>query len=173
MLTQFREDTRGAAAVEFALCSMMLVVGLMNAVDVGYYGYTRMQVESAAQVGAQMAWKTCSSNSMLPATQNCSGLTTAITAAVQSTSLGTAVTLASGYPTEGYYCANSSNQLVSVGSLSSRPANCSSQSQSGTTPGDYIQVQVTYQYKSMFPGITIINSVAPTTISKTTWMRLG
>ena len=105
-----RGETRATAAIEFAGTAALLSVGLLNAVDVGYYMYRRMEVENAAQVAAQAAWKTCT-QSMLPATQNCPGLNTAITAAMHSTSLGTAVGLASGYPAEGYYCVSSSNAL--------------------------------------------------------------
>src|SRR6202043_3777987 len=98
-------DTHGTAAIEFALSAMFLVAGLLNAVDMGYYEYRRMEVENAAEVGAQAAWKTCyDQSSMLPATQKCPGLNAAITTAIQSTSLGSAVSSASGYPLEGYYC---------------------------------------------------------------------
>jgi Flp pilus assembly protein TadG len=168
-----RHDTRATAAIEFAGAAMMLSVGLLNAVDIGYYMYRRMEVENAAHAGAQAAWKICSSQSMLPATQNCSGLNTAITAAIQSTSLGTAVGLASGYPTEGYYCVNASNALQSVGSLSSKPANCSAAGNSGATPGDYIQVRVTFAFTSLFPGITVMSGLSTSSITMTSWMRLG
>src|ERR1700756_2430202 len=119
-------DRGGGAAVEFALASLLLVLAVLNAIDFGYYMYQRMEVEYAAQVGAQAAWKTCyDTSSMLPATQNCTGLNNAITAAVQATSLGTNLSLQSGYPAEGYYCATSSGALQAVGSLASKPANCS------------------------------------------------
>ena len=106
----WRSDARASAAIEFAGTAALLSVGLLNAVDIGYYMYKRMEVENAAQMAAQAAWKTCT-QSMLPATQNCAGLSTAITAAIHSTSLGTAVALTAGYPAEGYYCANASNAL--------------------------------------------------------------
>jgi len=151
----------------------LLVIGLLNAVDVGYYIHKRMEVENAAQVGAQAAWKTCNDQkSMLPATENCAGLTNAITAAIQSTSLGTAVSLASGYPTEGYYCVDSSNALQSVGTLSNKPPNCSATGNSKTSPGDYIQVQATYQYAPLFK-ITVMHVWGITSITMTSWMRLG
>ena len=74
------------------------------------------------KVGAQTAWKTCNTTNLLPATQNCTtsngaaaNLNAAVTTAIQSTSLGTLATLASGYPAEGYYCVNSSGALESVG----------------------------------------------------------
>jgi len=110
---------------------------------------------------------------MLPATQNCSGLNTAIAAAIHSTSLGTAVGLASGYPAEGYYCVNGSNALQSVGSLSSRPADCSAAGNVSATPGDYIQVRVNYSYAPLFPGITVMSATGISSITMTSWMRLG
>src|SRR5262245_14345999 len=119
-------DARGVAGIEFSICALVLAIGLLNAIDVGFYLYRRMQVEIAAQAGAQAAWKTCNDqNTMLPATKNCSGLNDAITAAIQSTSLGSMVSLAAGSPTEGYYCAGSASVLQSVGTLSSKPADCS------------------------------------------------
>ena len=64
-----RADTSGAAASEFALLAISLVLGLLNAVDMGRYEYQRLQVENAAQAGAQAAWHTCNDpSSMLPAT---------------------------------------------------------------------------------------------------------
>jgi Flp pilus assembly protein TadG len=106
-LDRFGADAKGLAAVDFAITGTMLVFGLLNAVDLGYYIYRRMEVENAADAGAQAVMKTCDQNS-LPATTNCSGLNAAITSAIHNTSLGTAVSLALGYPTEGYYCTNSS-----------------------------------------------------------------
>jgi Flp pilus assembly protein TadG len=174
ILRVLSRDTRGTAAVEFALSGILLTVGLINAVDVGFYLYRRMEVENAAQVATQAAWKACSDQtSMLPATQNCSGLNNAITASLQSTSLGSAVLLASGYPTEGYYCVNSSNALQSVGSLSSRPVDCSAAGNPSAQPGDYIQVGATYPYAPLFPGISVMSRWGVTSISMTSWMRLG
>src|SRR6202051_5025156 len=144
-LQLFGQDAGGVAAVEFAIAATLIMVGILNAVDVGIYEYRRMQVENAAQVGAQAAWKACYDTSgMLPATRKCSGLNDAITAAIQSTSLGTAVSLSPGYPTEGYYCVNTSGVLQLVGGLSNRPTDCSAAGNSSANPGDYLQVGVTY-----------------------------
>lgn len=172
-LRSFHRDLRATAAIEFAGVAMLLAVGVLNAVDLGYYMYRRMEVENAAEVGAQAAWKTCYDQStMLPATTKCSGLNAAITTAIQSTSLGTAVALASGYPTEGYYCVNTSNALQSVGSLSAKPSDCSAAGNSNTSPGDYIQVGVTFNYAPLF-GITVMSAWGVTSISMTSWMLLG
>jgi Flp pilus assembly protein TadG len=172
-LSSLRRDARGTAAIEFAGAGLLLALGLLNAVDFGYYMYQRMEVENAAQVGAQAAWKICSQMSMLPATQNCSGLNTAITTAVRSTTLGSSVNLASGYPTEGYYCANASNQMQLVGSVtSSEPTDCSAAGNANTSPGDYLQIRVTFAYAPMF-GITVMGLSGITSISTTSWMRLS
>jgi Flp pilus assembly protein TadG len=173
-LPPFCRDTRGVAAVEFSIAAMMMIVGILNGVDVGLYEYRRMQVENAAQVGAQAAWKVCyDTSSMLPAMTNCARLNDAITAAIQSTSLGTAVSLTSGYPQEGYYCPNSSGVLQSVGDLSNKPANCSAAGNSSATPGDYIQVGVTYNYAPLFSNLTVMGAWGISSISKISWMRLG
>jgi Flp pilus assembly protein TadG len=172
-MRHFCRESRGTAAIEFAAGALVLILGILNAVDLGLYEYKRMEVENAAQVGAQAAWKTCyDTSSMLPATVNCSGLNTAITAAIQSTSLGASVSLVSGYPTEGYYCANSSGALQSVGSLSNKPTNCSAAGNSNVGPGDYIQVAVTYAYAPLFP-MSVTTAWGVTSINMTSWMRLG
>jgi uncharacterized membrane protein len=173
-LQQLRDDRRGVAAVEFASAAMFLVLGLLNAIDVGYYTYQRMEVENAAQVGAQAAWNTCYDPTyMLPATKNCSGLNAAIASAIQSTSRGSAVSLESGYPAEGYYCADSAGVLQSVGNLSSKPANCSAAGNANVAPGDYVQVGVTLSYAPLFPGVSVMSVWGISSISMTSWMRLG
>jgi Flp pilus assembly protein TadG len=166
--------TQGTAAIEFAGAAIFLVTGLLNAVDLGFYVYRRMEVENAAQVGAQTAWSICKDiSTMLPATQKCVGLNAAITTAIQSTSLGNAVSLATGFPTEGYYCINSSGTMQSVGSLSSKPLDCTAAGNPSTSPGDYIQVGVTFTYAPLFPGVTVMSAWGITSINKTSWMRLG
>jgi Flp pilus assembly protein TadG len=176
-LRQFGVATRGVAGIEFAIIGPMLALGLVNAVDVGYYAYQGMEVWNAAEVGAQAAWNTCNDvppnykgTTNLPATQNCPVLNATITTAIQSTSLGTKVSLASGYPAEAYYCVNGSNALQLQGSVSSPPTTCST----GAAPGDYLQVGVTYPYKPLFPGLISVMSVSGvTSITKTSWMRLS
>lgn len=167
-LRAFGREEGGLAAIEFALIAGTLSVGLLNAVDVGVYAFKRMEVENAAQMGVQAAWKTCDS-SHIPATTACPSMSAAVTQAVQATSLGTSVTVAS--TTEGYYCVNSTGSLVYVSAVSSKPTSCSSVG--GTaSPADYIVVQDTYTYAPIFPGVTVASTFS-TTLSKTTYMRLG
>jgi Flp pilus assembly protein TadG len=164
-------DQRGVAAVEFGLFAIFLAVALANVTDTSIYIYQRMQVENATQVAVQAAWKACDP-SQLPATTKCTGLTTALQNAIQSTSLGANITLVAGSPSEGYYCVNSSNALQRVSDVSSRPADCTAAGTPSLQPGDYIQVQTTFTYAPLFPGLSV-SSTFPTPINRTAMMRLG
>ncbi|HEX2633019.1 MAG TPA: TadE/TadG family type IV pilus assembly protein [Bradyrhizobium sp.] len=164
-------DQRGVAAVEFGLFAIFLAVALANVTDTSIYIYQRMQVENATQVAVQAAWKACDP-SQLPATTKCTGLTTALQNAIQSTSLGASITLVAGSPSEGYYCVNSSNALQRVSDVSSKPADCTAAGTPSLQPGDYIQVQTTFTYAPLFPGLSV-SSTFPTPINRTAMMRLG
>lgn len=137
-------ENSGTAAIEFALVSLILVTLLLNVVDFGFLIWDKMEVDNAAEMGAQAAYNTCSTG-IIPATTNCATLNTVVTTAIQSTSLSNAVSLASGYPSENYYCL-SGTSLQNVGNYSSPPSDCSATGNPGAKPGDYITVQVTYSY---------------------------
>jgi len=131
---------------------------LVNLFDFSSLIWATMQTDYAAQMGAQAALKTCAGGT-LPAISNCTGLSTAINTAIHGTSLGSAVSLASGYPTETYYCV-SGTSLQSVGSYSSPPSpfDCSAAGNSGVIPGDYVVVQVNYSYNPTFSGLSLASS---------------
>lgn len=167
-----RSDQRGTSAIEFSFFAGLLSLAMLNITDVSIYLYKRMELENAAQMGAQAAWKTCDpNNNQVPATTNCPGLTTAITNAVHSTSLGTSVSLQSGSPAEGYYCVNSSGALQYVSAVSSKPADCTAAGMPSLQPGDYIQIAATFAYAPLFPGITVAGNFA-SPITKTAMIRL-
>jgi Flp pilus assembly protein TadG len=163
-------DHRGVAAIEFGFFAVFLSLALANVADVSIYIVQRMQVENATQVAAQAALKTCSTK--LPATTNCSALSTAMQNALQSTSLGAGVAFVTGFPTEGYYCINPSNALQYVSDVSSKPADCTAAGMPTLQPGDYIQIQTTFTYNSLFPGLSVA-STFPTPINRTAMLRLG
>ena len=139
---------------------LALVVLLLNLFDFSVLIWATMQTDNSAQMGAQAAFKTCATRPM-PAmtTGNCPNLTTAITTAVQGTSLGSGVTLASGSPGENYYCTSDAT-LQSVGTYSSppNPFDCSTAGAAGVIPGDYIVVQVNYSYAPTFSGLSLASS---------------
>jgi Flp pilus assembly protein TadG len=169
--TAIRTNRRGVAAIEFAFLAVFLSFALANVTDVSIYIYQRMEAENATQVAAQAARKACDL-SHLPATINCSGLTTAVQNALQSTSLGTRISLISGSPSEGYYCVNSANALQFISDVSSKPADCTAAGMPNLQPGDYIQIQTTFPYTTLFPGLSVASTFA-TPIHRTTIMRLG
>ncbi len=170
-LRSIGQDCRGVAAVEFGIIASLISVVFLNAVDLSVYMYRRMQVENAAQIGAQAAWKACDTQH-LPATNNCSGLTTAISSAVAGTSLQSNVTLRSGSPSEAYYCPTSSGTLQYVSDVSTKPADCSATGFPTAQPGDYITVSTTYTYASLFSGLTVVRFLS-TPITATSMMRLN
>jgi Flp pilus assembly protein TadG len=168
---ELKRDSRAVAAIEFAIIASVLAVAALNVADISVFLFDRLQVENAAEMGAQAAWANCDLNH-IPATTKCSGWTTVVGTAVHSTALGSSVSVASGFPSEGYYCVNSSGALQYMSDTSSKPADCTAAGVSTNAPGDYVKVQVSYSYSPMFSGITVAG-VFPTTISETSWMRLG
>jgi Flp pilus assembly protein TadG len=165
------EDQRGVASIEFAIFAIFLSIALVNVADVSIYVYQRMQAENATQVAAHAVWKVCDV-SKLPATTNCPELPTAVQNALKSTSLGTRVSLISGSPSEGYYCINAANALQYVSNVSSKPSDCSVAGMPSLQPGNYIQVQTTFPYTPIFPGLSVTGTF-PTPINTTAIMRLG
>ena len=163
-------DRRGVAAVEFGIFAVLLATSLANVTDVSIYIYQRMQVENATEIAVQAALKTCATS--LPATTNCPNLLSAMQTAMQSTSLGSAVTFQNGSPAEGYYCINASGALQYVSDVSSRPADCTAAGMPALQPGDYLQVQTTFTYQSLFPRLSVANAF-PTPITRLAMMRLG
>lgn len=164
-------DRRGVAAIEFAVFAGLLSLVVLNTTDISFYIYQRMQVENAAQMAAQAAWKNCNL-SQLPATVNCPTLSNAVQRAVQSTSLGAQVVLQTGSPAEGYYCINSSNALQYMSDVNNRPADCSTAGNPNLQPSDYIQITTTFSYAPLFPGLTVASAFA-TPITRNALMRLG
>jgi Flp pilus assembly protein TadG len=159
----------GVAALELAVTVPILMLLVSNLYDFGAYIVDRMQVANAGQIGAQAVWQTCDP-SQQPATTQCPNMMSALTSAVQSTSLGNNVSLAPGSPTEAYYCINSSGVLQFMGNSSSRPADCSGAGMASAQPGDYITVQVSYTYSAQFP--LSLASTLPTPIVMTSTVRI-
>jgi len=142
--------------------------GLLNGLEVARWSLQQMQVKNAVHSASLAAWKACDTKK-LPAKTKCSGLNDAITAGLNSTSLGTNVTLTS--TAEGYYCVNGSGALVKVSEIASKPDDCSDAGDSTTTPGDYLIIVASYTYVPMFGNITI-GGMLPSALNSTGYMRL-
>ena len=172
-MAAFLRETRGAAAVEMALTVTLLTIPLLNITDLALYAYQRMQVENAAQMGAQQAWTNCSTASAF--TSGCPDPNALVTAAIRSTSLGNGVTMASGYPTAAYYCTTTAGALSQVAAYSAAQAKCSTYTGSWSDPtalaAGYVQISVTYSFTSAFSGVSVA-SLLPSPITKTTYTRV-
>jgi len=171
MIRRFLSDRRGVIAVEFALAAVFIMAAMLNAADVGGYVYQSMQVENAAQMAVQTALKTCTSV-QLPATTACPGLASRMTAAANSTSLGSTVTIEGGAATEAYYCVDSTARLVQVGTIGNKPATCSAVGNASVAPGDYVVVTVSFPFNAMMSGAGVA-ALLTTPIRRTAIMRLG
>lgn len=155
---------------------------VLNITDLVIYGYSRMQVDLAAQQAAGAARVLCNTSTAdreLPAQLYCSGSDSAVVAAALNTSLGSGVALSSSggfHYNEAYYCAdNATNTLKPTNGypISSAPPDDCSGVVSGSTilPGDYISVTASYTYAPVFPNFSL-GSLLAGTITRTAWIRL-
>jgi hypothetical protein len=193
-LKDYAADERGSSAAEFAVWITFMVIPFLNVIDLGFYVFRTMQVREAAQAGAQSVVNICGYTGLTPVATKCTALNasnTIITDAVQSTSLGTHVTLASGTtagsstsaPFEGWYCTNTSGALtqaatpwmVNAGTAASQPATCNATVTGNTqSPGDYVGVTVTYSYTPLFTSVSLLSLLRSNgTITQQAWMRLN
>ena len=186
-LTQFGLNERGVAAAEMTLWLSALTLPIINAVDLSFFTYQRMQVEAAANAAVNAAWHDCDSTATTPAappaTITCkavvSGVLTDMQNAAQSTSLGTLITLPTANIVEGYYCATSSGTMTA----STTPAPWTAPNAPTTAPtvptctgstalaGDYISATVTFTYKPLFASASILTLLG-STVTKTAYLRL-
>jgi Flp pilus assembly protein TadG len=168
-------DDRAAAAAEFALVAPLLITMVMSVVDLGIYIFDSMQVSNAGQALAETIFAKCARTSP-PVTTNCTALTTdAENTAVQSTSLGTQVTI-SGSLTEGWYCATGTGSPVTLhkeADTSQTTAGvCTEVAGETTKQGDYVSATVTYSYSPIFGGLSAA-SLLTGPITKTVWVRVN
>lgn len=185
--TRFRRDQSGAAAAEFVLWIALLTLPILSGIDIGYYAFQRMQLETAAEAAVEMAWHTCGVSALPTATCKPPGpnnptVAGVMQSAAQATSLGTGVSVPAASIVEGYYCSNGSGALVKVGSLGTtttaptKPTphfDCSGAVANSTTaPGDYVQATATYTYTPLFASTSLVTLLGGATMTRTAWLRL-
>ena len=165
-------DRSGLAGIEFALASTALTVGLLNGLEVARWSFQRMEVANAVHSATLAVWNACDPNH-LPAKTKCTGLTAAINAGLNTTSLGTSVTLDSSYPTEAYYCVNGSGVLTQVETYTNpKPANCTAVGDTSRSPGDYVVIKGNFTYQPLFGQGLTVGSLMATDLSSTGYIRL-
>lgn len=165
-------DTSGLAGMEFALATTVLVVGLLNGLEVAQWSMQKMELNNAVHSATMAVWSACDIHHV-PAMTNCStAMNTAITNGLQSTSLGTHVTLDTA--TEGYYCAGG-GVLTKVAAYDATtvPSDCSSVSNDKShAPGDYVVVKANYTYTPLFGSSLTVGNTLPTALTSTGYIRL-
>ena len=136
----------GVAAVEFALAATVLVIVLTPVVDLGMAFYQQMQVQDAAQAGAQYAaakgW-------------NSSGIQNAVTSASTNMTIS-----ASPAPSESCGCPNGTSVVT---------ATCNSSCTNGQTAGTYVTVNAQASYTPILPYSFFGSS---TTLAATSTVRI-
>lgn len=157
--------------MEFALLATVLTIPVLNVIDLCGYVYDMMAVQNAAQAGAQAAGVVCGTPTKRPALTNCPEITTVVQSAAQSTWLGTSIAPGSISISEHWYCVSSNS--VAWTEVTSTTTNCGgSGGSSNDKPGDYVQVQITYNYTPLIPSVSL-TTVLGTVISPTSYMRVG
>jgi Flp pilus assembly protein TadG len=157
-LSVFGRETGGSSAVEFAIWLTLLAYPLVNIFDLGFYVYQRMEVENAAQMGAQASYLQCGQSYGAPSFTNCGTTgTNAVTNAAHSTSL----TSSSVSVDTGEYL-NNVKQTGSGGVTATPPS----------ATGDYLAVQVSYPYAAPF-SLATVTSLLSNPIVRTHWMRMN
>ncbi|MBL4615597.1 MAG: pilus assembly protein [Magnetovibrio sp.] len=145
MLKAFCGHTRGAAAVEMALISPVVLVIILGIIDFGFLVHNSMQVSSATRSGIQFIMENPTSYSANAAT--------VVQSATNLPSASVSVTTS-----EGCRC---------LGSAAS--VDCSTDTCSGKTPPKYVTVTTTYSHVLIlgFPGVP-----DPWTITRTASIRI-
>ncbi len=131
MFRAFLRDAAGAAAVELSLIAPFLLIGAIGVADLGLPVWRRMQVQAAAQAGAQYA--------------AINGFDAQAIAGVVAGATNFAAI--SAYPPPAQFCGCSTGDDVAA-------AACGSTCASGEEAGDYVRVQTSAQSTRLFAYFT-------------------
>ncbi len=142
-----RLGRRGMAAMEFAIAASFLSIALMGVYDFGRASWTRMQVISAAHVGAAFA----ASN----------GFNVSL--------IGTAVTNSSNLPTLAAAPAPAQVCGCPAGTAGLSIVTCGTACAAGGDAGTYVQVSARGSYTFIFPYPTVTN---PVIVNATAFTRI-
>lgn len=141
-----RHAVAGAAAVEFALAATIIMIVLTPVLDLGMAFYQQLQVQDAAQAGAQYAaakgW-------------NSTGIQNAVTSASSNLTIS-----ASPAPSETCGCPNGTSIVA---------ASCGSACTNGQSAGTYVTVNAQASYSPILPYSFFGSS---TTLSATSVVRV-
>ena len=145
-LTRLWRNRAGNAAMELAFLASPLVLLLIGIADYGAATYAKMQVEHAAQAGAEYAIKYGYSST---------AIATAVTAATANSGIS-----ATPAPAQSCGCATTTGVTA---------ATCGSTCTGGATAGNYVTVSAQATYSTIVPYPGIANSFA---LSASTTVRI-
>ena len=127
LISRFLDSRQGTAAVEFAVAVPIMAVIFVPLIDIGMAVYQQMQVQDAAQAGAQYAmahgWN---SSAIQSAVTGATGLTVSATPAPSKT------------------CGCPDDSGIS-------PAACTAACPNGSAPGTYVTVGAQATYTTLLP----------------------
>ncbi len=128
-------DVRGVAAIEFAIVAPMLVLAMVCTADLGLGIYRKMQVQNAAQAGAEYA---------IVHGYVSASITTAVSNATTFSGI-------SGTPAPSQFCGCPSSTGVTT-------TDCGGTCSGGSSPGTYVSVGAQATYTTILPYPIMPNS---------------
>jgi Flp pilus assembly protein TadG len=149
-LKRFPRDQRGVAAVELAIVTPILVLGVLCVGDLGRFALQKTWVTYAASAGAEYA---------VAHGFNATAITTAATSAAPVGGISV-----SPAPSEFYGCATATGVTAST-----QGAICPSNTSTGGTAGKYVSVTATMPFAPMFSEAGISY---PSTLTATAEVRI-
>jgi Flp pilus assembly protein TadG len=152
-LRAFWRERKATSAIELALVLPLIAGMIVPLADLGMGAYTKMQVQNAAQAGADYALKNAGS------AFNATNIGNAVTSA---TSLSGVVANQPAPPSEVCHCVDSSGGSPVLDSGSAPP--CTGSCTSGTM-GTYVVVNARASYTPLFPYPMIPSSITFTATS--------
>jgi Flp pilus assembly protein TadG len=164
-LARWRKDSRGVAAVEFALLAPIMGVILAGAIDFGGVVFVRFGVENAVSAGANFAIV----NAAKADATNGTTLANNISAIVASSGYGSNSVVVNNGPTATYssntitpsgtasnanscYCPSIASSTVTWGSA----ATCGSACAGGGVAGKFVRISATRNYTPFFFNYGIV-----------------
>jgi Flp pilus assembly protein TadG len=146
LLGRVRRSCSGTTAIEFALIAPILMTMLIGLTDFGIAFYEKMQVQAAAQAGAEYAAR--------------HGFGTSAVKGAVTAATGLAAISASPDPSQSCGCASGTTITAAA---------CGSTCTGGATAGTYVTVNAQAKYATIFnyPGLA-----SPLTLTAQTVMRI-
>lgn len=154
--TAFRRDTRGAAAVEFALWSIFVFAVLSVSIDFGFYLAQTGRIASASEQTAIIAY-----NKREAGPVNSTSLANFLNASARMPGSAVRTTVTCNGTAAACNAAPAARQCVCVSGLTptyTASANCGDPCASGATSGYYVAISSEYDFKPILSPHPLLNA---------------